>query len=105
MCSEGKQFVFFVFVPIAVVFEQDVTCCSLGSSCSAVVAELSIVLHYGSNKCIYKGLWFSLETAQDVLEIALRKKSLKLGLISLGTTRSKCWMSYPQRLFLAWTGY
>ena len=42
---ESKQFLSFMSVPTAVVFDQILTCCSLGSCCSAVIAGLSIVLH------------------------------------------------------------
>lgn len=40
----GKQFLSFVFVPIAVAFEQILICCSLRPYCSAVSAALSITL-------------------------------------------------------------
>jgi len=43
--SEGKQLLSFISVPIADVFEQALTCCSLGPCCYAVVALLSIALH------------------------------------------------------------
>ena len=42
--SEGKQVLFFISVPTAVVFVQIFTYCSLGSCCSAVIVALSIVL-------------------------------------------------------------
>ena len=42
--SEGKQFLPFISVPTAVVFEQILTCCSLGSCCTAVITALSITL-------------------------------------------------------------
>ena len=41
--SEGEQLLSFIFVPIAVVLEQTLTC-SLGPCCSAVIAVFSIVL-------------------------------------------------------------
>jgi len=40
--SEGKELLSFIFVPIAVAFEQVLACCSLGPCCSAVIAVLSI---------------------------------------------------------------
>lgn len=44
--SEGKQLLSFISVPLAVAFEQILTCCSLGSCCSAVIAALSIMLYW-----------------------------------------------------------
>ena len=44
--SEGKQFHSFISVPIAVAFEQVLTCCSLGPCYSPVIAVLSKVLQY-----------------------------------------------------------
>ena len=41
--SKGKQLLSFISVPMAAVFEQILTCWSLGPCCSAVVAALSIV--------------------------------------------------------------
>ena len=41
---EGKQNLSFVYVLVAVAFEQVVTCCSPGPCCFAVIAALSIVL-------------------------------------------------------------
>ena len=42
--SEHKQLLSLISVPVAVVFVQTLTCCSLGSCCSAVIAVLSIML-------------------------------------------------------------
>ena len=42
--SEGKQFLFFVSVPMVVAFEQILSCYSLGPCCSVVIAVFSIVL-------------------------------------------------------------
>ena len=42
--SEGKQFLSFIPVLTAVIFEQILPCCSLGPCCSAVIFVLSIVL-------------------------------------------------------------
>jgi len=42
--SKGKHILSFVCVPMAVVFEQILTCCSLGPCCSAIIAVLSIAL-------------------------------------------------------------
>jgi len=42
--SEGKQLFAFISVPVAVVFEPILTCCSLGPCCSAVIVALSIML-------------------------------------------------------------
>ena len=43
-CSEGKPHLSFISVPMAVAFEQILTCRSLGPCCSAVIAVLSIAL-------------------------------------------------------------
>jgi len=45
MPSEGKQILFFVSVSTVVVFEQILTCYSLGPCYSAVLAVLPIMLH------------------------------------------------------------
>ena len=42
--SKGKQILSFLFVLMAVVFEQVLACCSLGLYYSAVIAALSIAL-------------------------------------------------------------
>ena len=49
--SEGKQFLFFVFVLMAVVFEQVLACCRLGPCCCAVTAVLSIILCISVHIC------------------------------------------------------
>ena len=43
---EGRQLLSFTSVPTAVVFEQILTCCSLGSCCSAIIDAHSITLQY-----------------------------------------------------------
>lgn len=42
--SEGKQFLLFVSLSTVVAFEQVLSCCSVGLSCSGVVALLFIML-------------------------------------------------------------
>jgi len=49
--SKGKQLLSFIPVPTAVVYEQILTCCSLGPCCSAVIAALSIALQIYEQKC------------------------------------------------------
>ena len=48
--SKGKQILSYVFVPVAVAFEQVLTCCSLGLCYCAVTAALSITLHWGTSQ-------------------------------------------------------
>jgi len=43
--SKGKELPSFISEPMAVAFEQVLTCCSLGSCYSAVIAVYSIALH------------------------------------------------------------
>jgi len=50
--SKGKQLLPFVSVLMTVVFEQVLTCCSLGPCYSAVIAVLSLMLQF-----VYLCMW------------------------------------------------
>ena len=61
--SEGKQLFFYISVPMAVVFEQVLTCYSLGPCYSAALSIALQVVSYDSLFCNYLWLCFGVSAA------------------------------------------
>ena len=64
--SEGKRLLFLISVPTAVTFEWILTCCSLGSCCSAAIVVLSIMLQMESISLGSQGCPLSLSSSQKI---------------------------------------
>jgi len=69
--SEGKQLLSFISVPTAVVFEQILTCYSLGPCYSAVIAMLSIMFYWWQMKPPGRAWYFSTASGHPCIQLSL----------------------------------